>query len=87
MKILRQHSCPGFPKGVDIHEAEPGNLGRWILELSREADEDDLEQNHVLEEIGDLMDVARVEIGYCPYCGAKLADHVGKVGPSFWHIK
>lgn len=84
---LCRHSCSGLLKGVAIYEQAPGHGGGWILELCREAEDKDLEENHLLEQVGDLMDIARVEIVYCPYCGAKLANGVGKSGPSFWHIQ
>lgn len=46
----------------------------WVLSLYREATDDDLEQNHHLEQVGDLIWNTRVEIRHCPFCGAPLAQ-------------
>jgi hypothetical protein len=40
--------------------------------ISHKANEDDLENNHLLENVGDLIWQTSVQIQCCPYCGEKL---------------
>lgn len=60
--------------GVHIHYGR--NLGGrpqcWALYLVREATEEDLEENHLLEEIGESIWSVHHEISFCPHCGMKL---------------
>jgi hypothetical protein len=44
----------------------------WYLSLIREATEDDLEENHYLEEVGEAIWTVTAEILFCPYCGKNL---------------
>jgi hypothetical protein len=44
----------------------------WRLLIQREATEEDLEENHHLEQVGDTMWAASVGILRCPYCAADL---------------
>jgi len=46
----------------------------WQLVISREATEDDLNNNHHLENIGDEIWSVVAEINSCPYCGGKLRE-------------
>ena len=47
-------------------------LEAWHLHLTREATEDDLEENSNLEEIGESIWTVCVEVSFCPYCGEQL---------------
>lgn len=72
---FKEHKCKKMPStGVYIHTGieslEDGNA--WGLLLMREATEDDLEEKHHLENVGDCMWSVAVEIAYCPYCGSEL---------------
>jgi len=44
----------------------------WVLVVSRSATEEDLEENHYLEEVGEEIWSTVVEISHCPYCGKSL---------------
>lgn len=72
------HDCDQMPKsGVSIRSGaayfEVEDLG-WCLFVERLATEDDLQENHYLEEVGDTMWTTAVEIRHCPYCGVELLD-------------
>ena len=43
-----------------------------ILNINRTATEQDLEDNHHLEEVGQTIYQVAVNIKFCPYCGCKL---------------
>ncbi len=46
----------------------------WVLQLYTEATENDLEENHHLEEVGEMINEVILEIDHCPYCGEKLLE-------------
>ena len=46
----------------------------WQLVITREANELDLENNHELEQVGEVIWSTVVEINNCPYCGEILRD-------------
>lgn len=71
------HECEDMPRvGVSVRR-EKGYLERedlgWRLVVERQATEGDLEENHHLEELGDVIWTTMVEIRFCPYCGHELA--------------
>ena len=45
---------------------------RWIFSIMREATEEDLEENHYLNSVGEIIWETMVEVKHCPYCGMKL---------------
>ena len=64
-------------EGVEViycdfyHESQSRN---WWLHLYREATEEDLLQNHFLEDVGELVESKAIKIRYCPYCGKNLFE-------------
>jgi len=71
------HDCHGMPdNGVSIR-LEKNYVRRenfvWCLFIERQATEGDLEENHHLEEVSEMIWTTVVEIGFCPYCGQELA--------------
>lgn len=72
---FEEHNCDKLPKqGIYIF---PGSESihderSWVLRVSREATEQDLEDNHYLEEVGEEIWSVTVEIAFCPYCGESL---------------
>jgi len=78
------HECERLPKtGVQIIGSKgssdrPGFV--WHLELTREATEEDLEENNCLDEVGEILWSLAAEITHCPYCGTGL---YGKNQPDF----
>jgi hypothetical protein len=72
------HSCDQIPsEGVSIRVGtacfDGENLG-WCLFIERLAAEEDLLENHYLEEVGESIWTTVVEIKFCPYCAVELVD-------------
>jgi hypothetical protein len=70
------HQCENMPKtGVQVLYSMD-HAGRkaktWRLIVRREATENDLQNNHILEEEGETLWETHLEIVHCPYCGEKL---------------
>ncbi len=51
-----------------------GKEDNWVLVIVRSATEDDLVENHYLEEVGEDIWCTAVEISHCPYCGIYLGE-------------
>ncbi|ASJ72828.1 hypothetical protein [Granulosicoccus antarcticus] len=70
------HRCGKLPAdGIDVHYLGNEFLNRppcWVMTISREATESDLEENHKLEEVGESIWMVAAEITHCPYCGEHL---------------
>ncbi len=79
---FKMHRCSSMPKsGVEVAYSETGIGGAeaaWILTLRREATEQDLEDSHILEIVGDTIWETMLEISHCPFCG----DCLGEIGNS-----
>jgi len=74
------HECEKLPEaGIQIHYSMD-NIHRrkknWHLTIRREATENDLFENHYLEEEGETIWETSLEITHCPYCGEYLYDDV-----------
>ena len=73
------HECGNLPKqGIQIVRESDNIINGpekiWILNIFREASEQDIEENHYLECVGDLIWCTSVEITHCPYCGRNLYE-------------
>ena len=70
------HECKYQCPGVRIENSKSYFHGEfaWQLIITKEANENDLEENHSLENVGDTIWETVVEINNCPYCGIKLRD-------------
>lgn len=82
------HQCPNLPpEGISIYLDPHSTLlcraPTWQLDIQREATEADLEENHYLEEVGDILWTTSLEICHCPYCGQQLADPGEEVPADF----
>ena len=75
-KQYREHKCEHLPSnGVEIYYYQYDYLRDtpvWRLFIRREATEEDLEENSILEQIGEMIWETNIEIYCCPYCGEKL---------------
>ena len=87
------HQCQRLPKsGIQIIYSDQylsKSEFSWQLKISREATEEDLEENHYLEEVGETIWTTIVEIECCPYCGESLYLESGGVANGqveFLHI-
>ena len=69
--MINEHKCNSLPKsGVYLHFDD--EVPAWTLNIQKEATESDLEENHHLENIGDIIWLTSLNILYCPYCGEQL---------------
>lgn len=70
------HICPTIPdKGVQVIFSRHGIDGLdsvWNLNITRESTKEDLEKNHYLEDVGEIIWETILEISHCPYCGESL---------------
>lgn len=75
---FEEHNCDKLPKrGIYISTGRERihDQSSWVLRVSREATEQDLEENHYLEEVGEEIWSVAVEIAFCPYCGESLCEN------------
>lgn len=75
---LNEHKCDKLPKnGIYISTGQESihDSSSWVLQVAREATEQDLEDNHYLEEVGEIIWSVAVEIAFCPYCGERLCEN------------
>ncbi|MCL6271084.1 hypothetical protein M3P05_14235 [Sansalvadorimonas sp. 2012CJ34-2] len=89
------HTCKFMPPDGVYIEQEEYEDGKhcWWLVIYREATEEDLENNHYLDMVGDTIWSTTVEVAFCPYCGEWLLPEksgVDSVNPSHedfsgWH--
>jgi hypothetical protein len=75
-EIYKLHKCSGMPEsGIYIfycREEGEGYANAWNLLIRRESTEEDLEENHYLEEVGEPIWETLLEISHCPFCGEQL---------------
>lgn len=76
------HQC----KSMEAVEAwVENNQGEWLLNINHVATEQDLEENHYLEEVGQTVEHLAISILFCPYCGEKLDKIQNNIIPEFIH--
>jgi hypothetical protein len=71
------HQCSAMPRqgieirqGNELSDADPSD---WVLSIYREATEGDLEENHSLEQVGEIIWNTFLVIRHCPFCGERLS--------------
>jgi hypothetical protein len=76
MSEYQRHICNFQNDGIRIENSRSHfhEEFTWQLVISREATESDLENNHHLENVGDEIWSAVVEINNCPFCGKNLRE-------------
>lgn len=81
--LAEVHKC----KSMNTEEAwiENNQDDEWLLNINHVATEQDLEDNHYLEEVGQTIEHIAVNVLFCPYCGEKLVKMAADVVPSFIH--
>ena len=82
---IKAHTCKAFPKsGVYLHF--DNEVPAWTLNIQKEASESDLEENHHLENVGDIIWLTSMNILCCPYCGEQLPglDSVDKTSYGYY---
>lgn len=76
------HKC----KEMELTEAWiTCSSGDSHLNINRVATEEDLEENHYLEEVGQIIELVSLQIRYCPYCGALVDGAESQFLPAFTH--
>jgi len=70
--MYKQHTCAFLDIKHDSTLIIKEDDEPWILRILKLATEDDLENNHHLEIIGDIIDQIEITVCFCPYCGAQL---------------
>ena len=61
------------------------NQDDWMLSINRMATVDDLQENHYLEEVGQILAHVAINVLFCPYCGESLDQPAENFMPSFRH--
>jgi len=79
MKSSRSHHC----KSMDYGEVWIEEDDCCYLNINHIATEQDLEENHYLEEEGQTIDAVALNVLYCPYCGEHLDEKRDEIVPMF----
>jgi len=95
-----EHTCANLPAGgvAIVSSSQYGWVTEWewCLVIDREATEADLEESHILEEVGETMWTTVIGVSHCPFCGDRLASTTGRCAPTVhfqhmdytaWHTK
>ena len=73
---FKVHECAGMPKSqISVQYSREGDEAfsdAWSLIVRRESTEEDLEDNHYLENVGDTIWETVLEVSHCPFCGEHL---------------
>ena len=85
------HECSYLPEDVISifcsDEVKEDDQPIWQMLISHKANEDDLENNHLLENVGDLIWQTSVQIQCCPYCGERLERELTQQKqPYYYHF-
>lgn len=88
-----EHRCERIPaNGISVLGADyflPGSGWEWCLVVERQATDQDLEANPILEEIGETIWSTAVGITHCPFCGQQLTEAMERgqdLPPEFVHV-
>lgn len=78
--MVKTHQCKSMEHG-EVWISEDND--EWHLNINRVATEQDLDENHHLEEVGQTVDNVVLNILYCPYCGEHLDASKDELIPMF----
>ena len=89
--MVKEHRCHLLAEQYNGQQENQQNIaiyfdseaGSWQMMISRLATSADLEENHYLQETGELIYQTILPVSYCPYCGDRLSDKVVPVTFSF----
>ena len=89
--MYKIHECDFLPAGgISILFSDSiidSDKAVWSLLIEREATEEELEDNHYLENVGDTIWQTVLEIYNCPFCGQTLSSERAKnAAGNFAHI-
>ena len=76
MSEFKVHECEFQSDNVSIEYSDLyfGGGKSWKMTVMRLATEDDVQENHYLDEVGDIIWQTVVTVNNCPFCGIKLSD-------------
>jgi len=83
---FKEHICEIPLKAgysVYIEKIDPA----WTLNIQKQATETDLEENHHLENVGDIIWATEIGILYCPFCGEKLSAPASDIAGDYCQIQ
>ena len=80
--MTKVHKCESM-KSVEAWIE--GTKDEWNLNINHVASEEDLEENHYLEEVGQTVETLSINVRFCPYCGKGLSTSENRIVPSFIH--
>ncbi|EPJ48059.1 MAG: hypothetical protein OFPII_04090 [Osedax symbiont Rs1] len=78
--MVDRHNCESMLLAEAWIENRDGNC---ILNINQTATEEDLEENHYLEEVGQTIFQVAINIKFCPYCGEDLKHPRNEIIPGF----
>jgi YgiT-type zinc finger domain-containing protein len=76
------HSCSSCSLAEVWFEEDGPDV---YLNLNRVATDEDLERDHYLEYEGQIIEIVKIQVAFCPYCGEKLTSGKEVVVPQFQH--
>lgn len=82
MEKYDRHICKYLPCSVLVEYSKDTfhEEFTWQVNYAREATEEDLENNHYLETVGEELWSFVAKINNCPYCGLSLKDQKSNNG-------
>ena len=78
--MVDNHNCESMILAETWIENRDDNC---ILNINQTATEQDLEENHYLEEVGQTIFQVAINIKFCPYCGEDLKHPKNEIVPEF----
>lgn len=82
MNKYERHICEAQASGIRVEYSRDTfhEQFTWQLVISKEASENDLNENHYIENVGEELWSTVIEINNCPFCGKKLrAEKISNV--------
>ena len=76
------HSCTSCSLAEVWFEEDGSDI---YLNLNRVATDEDLERDHYLEYEGQIIEIVRIQVAFCPYCGQELVSGKEFVVPQVQH--
>jgi hypothetical protein len=75
MNEFKVHECEFQSEGICIEYSDSyfGDGKSWKMTIMRLAAEDNVQENHYLDDVGDVIWRTVVTVNNCPFCGLKLS--------------
>jgi len=82
--MTKQHFCSAIDNENSLLIFDEDDQ-QWQLTLMKIATDDDLENNHHLENVGDIIEQITIPVNFCPYCGKELLNNNSKIASYVCH--